>query len=105
MQKDFLQKEGFERSNRNIELYAYRGKIYDRNNQILAASETVRSVTLEPRRVKFKKGDKKKLSNLLKMKIETLNKKMKTKRNHIYLKRKVDPKIASKILALKIQGI
>ena len=104
-QKDFLQKEGFERSNRNIELYAYRGKIYDRNNQILAASETVRSVTLEPRRVKFKKGDKKKLSNLLKMKIETLNKKMKTKRNHIYLKRKVDPKIASKILALKIQGI
>ena len=65
MQKDFLQQEGFERSNRNIELYAYRGKIYDRNNQILAASETVRSITLEPNRVKFKNGDKKKLANLL----------------------------------------
>ena len=105
MQKDFLQQEGFERSNRNIELYAYRGKIYDRNNQILAASETVRSITLEPNRVEFKKGDKKKLANLLEMKIQTLNKKLKTKRNHIYLKRKVDPKIASKILALKIPGI
>ena len=105
MQKDFLQQEGFERSNRNIELYAYRGKIYDRNNQILAASETVRSITLEPNRVEFKKGDKKKLANLLEMKIQTLNKKLKTKRNHIYLKRKVDPKIASKILALKILGI
>ncbi len=58
MQKDFLQQEGFERSNRNIELYAYRGKIYDRNNQILAASETVRSITMEPNRVEFKKGDK-----------------------------------------------
>ena len=105
MQKDFLQQEGFERSNRNIELYAYRGKIYDRNNQILAASETVRSITLEPNRVEFKKGDKKKLANLLEMKIQILNKKLKTKRNHIYLKRKVDPKIASKILALKIPGI
>ena len=105
MQKDFLQQEGFERSNRNIELYAYRGKIYDRNNQILAASETVRSITLEPNQVEFKKGDKKKLANLLEMKIQTLNKKLKTKRNHIYLKRKVDPKIASKILALKIPGI
>jgi len=105
MQKDFLQQEGFERSNRNIELYAYRGKIYDRNNQILAASETVRSITLEPNRVEFKKGDKKKLANLLEMKIQTLNKKLKIKRNHIYLKRKVDPKIASKILALKIPGI
>ena len=105
MQKDFLQQEGFERSNRNIELYAYRGKIYDRNNQILAASETVRSITLEPNRVEFKKGDKKKLANLLEMKIQTLNKKLNTKRNHIYLKRKLDPKIASKILALKIPGI
>ena len=105
MQKDFLQQEGFERSNRHIELYAYRGKIYDRNNQILAASETVRSITLEPNRVEFKKGDKKKLANLLEMKIQTLNKKLKIKRNHIYLKRKVDPKIASKILALKIPGI
>ena len=105
MQKDFLQQEGFERSNRNIELYAYRGKIYDRNNQILAASETVRSITLEPNRVKFKNGDKKKLANLLGIKIKSLNKKLKTKKNHIYLKRKVDPEIASKILALKISGI
>jgi cell division protein FtsI (penicillin-binding protein 3) len=100
MQRDFLQQEGFERSNRNIELYAYRGKIYDRNNQILAASETVRSITMEPNRVEFKKGDKNKLANLLGVKI-----KLKSKRNHIYLKRKVDPKIASKILALKIPGI
>ena len=105
MQKDFLQQEGFERSNRNIKLYAYRGKIYDRNNQILAASETVRSITLEPNRVKFKNGDKKKLANLLGIKIKSLNKKLKTKKNHIYLKRKVDPEIASKILALKISGI
>ena len=105
MQKDFLQQEGFERSNRNIELYAYRGKIYDRNNQILAASETVMSITLEPNRVKFKNGDKKKLANLLGIKIKSLNKKLKTKKNHIYLKRKVDPEIASKILALKISGI
>jgi cell division protein FtsI (penicillin-binding protein 3) len=105
MQKDFLQQEGFERSNRNIELYAYRGKIYDRNNQILAASETVRSITMEPNRVQFKKGDKNKLANLLGVKIKFLNKKLKSKRNHIYLKRKVDPKIASKILALKIPGI
>ena len=105
MQKDFLQQEGFERSNRNIELYAYRGKIYDRNNQILAASETVRSITMEPNRVEFKKGDKNKLANLLGVKIKFLNKKSKSKRNHIYLKRKVDPKIASKILALKIPGI
>lgn len=105
MQKDFLQQEGFERSNRNIELYAYRGKIYDRNNQILAASETVMSITLEPNRVKFKNGDKKKLANLLGIKIKSLNKKLKTKKNHIYLKRKVDLEIASKILALQISGI
>ena len=105
MQKDFLQQEGFERSNRNIELYAYRGKIYDRNNQILAASETVRSITLEPNRVKFKNGDKKKLANLLGIKIKSLNKKLKTKKNHIYLKRKVDLEIASTILALQISGI
>ena len=48
---------------------------------------------------------KKKLANLLGIKIKSLNKKLKTKKNHIYLKRKVDPEIASKILALKISGI
>ena len=96
MQKDFLQQEGFDRSNRKIDLYAYRGKIYDRNNQILAASETVRSITMEPNRVEFKKGDKRKLANLLDIKIKFLNKKLTSKKNHIYLKRKVDPKIASK---------
>ena len=42
----------------NKVVYLIRGKIYDRNNQILAASETVRSITMEPNRVEFKKGDK-----------------------------------------------
>ena len=60
---------------------------------------------MEPNRVQFKNGDKNKLANLLGVKTKFLNKKLKSKRNHIYLKRKVDPKIASKILTLKIPGI
>ena len=48
MQKDFLQKEAKNRSDRNVLLHAYRGKIIDRNNNVFAVSTPVQVITANP---------------------------------------------------------
>jgi len=48
MQKDFLQKEAEDRSDRKVLLHAYRGKIIDRNNNVFVVSTPIQEVTVNP---------------------------------------------------------
>ena len=106
MQTDFLQKKGQATSNRTETLHAYRGKILDRNNEILAISAPRETIWANPHEVVMNLSQKKELSRLLKLRLEHLEKRLgKKNKQYVYLKRRASPELASKIMALKIPGI
>ena len=106
MQTDFLQAKGGDITNRKEELHAYRGKILDRNNELLAASTPVETIVVNLPDLTITLDQKKRLASLLKMHQKNLSKRLNKRGKHtIYLKRALSPKIAGKIMALKIPGI
>ena len=106
MQTDFLQAKGGDITNRKEELHAYRGKILDRNNELLAASTPVETIVVNLPDLTITLDQKKRLASLLEMHQKTLSKRLDKRGKHtIYLKRSLSPKIAGKVMALKIPGI
>ena len=106
MQTDFLQAKGGDITNRKEELHAYRGKILDRNNELLAASTPVETIVVNLPDLTITLDQKKRLASLLEMHQKTLSKRLNKRGKHtIYLKRSLSPKIAGKVMALKIPGI
>jgi cell division protein FtsI (penicillin-binding protein 3) len=102
----FLQKQGEIRYARTIELPATRGKIMDRNGQVLASSVPVKAIWAIPDDVLQAPPEKlRALAGLLDMSEAELRKKLDSDRNFVYLKRQVEQEIADKIAHLKIDGI
>jgi cell division protein FtsI (penicillin-binding protein 3) len=103
---EFLQKQGESRYARTLELPATRGKITDRNGQILASSIPVKAIWAIPDDLQQASKEKlRELARLLDMSEHDLRKKLDSDRNFVYLKRQVDQETADKIVALKIAGI
>jgi cell division protein FtsI (penicillin-binding protein 3) len=103
---EFLQKQGESRYARTLELPATRGKITDRNGQILASSVPVKAIWAIPDDVQTAPRDKlRELARLLEMNERDLRKKLDSDRNFVYLKRQVEQETVDKIVALKIPGI
>ena len=105
-QQQFLQKEGANRYQRTQELPAVRGKITDRNGQVLASSIPVRAIWAAPEEVLAAPKDKiRALAGLLEMSEAELRKKLDSDRNLVYLKRQVEVETADKIKALDLDGM
>jgi cell division protein FtsI (penicillin-binding protein 3) len=103
---DFLQKQGAARYARTLELPATRGKITDRNGEVLASSVPVKAVWAIPDDVLEAPADKlRALSALLEMPEAELRKKLDSDRNFVYLKRQVEQETVDKITKLQIAGI
>ena len=106
MSTDFLQKQGASRYARTLELPATRGKITDRNGQVLASSVPVKAIWAIPDDVQEAPKDKlRDLAKLLDMSDAELRKKLDSDRNFVYLKRQVEQDTADKIVKLGIAGI
>ena len=106
LDKKFLQSKGNATSTRVISLYADRGKITDRNGDILAISSPVESVWVNPPNVKITKDQKLELENILKLSANEVDQKLlNNKKEFIYLKRQISPEDARRLQALKIPGI
>src|SRR5450830_1536786 len=106
MSTDFLQKQGASRYARTLELPATRGKITDRNGQVLASSVPVKAIWAIPDDVQEAPKDKlRELAKLLEMSDADLRKKLDSDRNFVYLKRQVEQDVADQIAKLKIDGI
>ncbi|GGY03937.1 penicillin-binding protein 2 [Massilia dura] len=102
----FLQKQGEIRYARTIELPATRGKIMDRNGQVLASSVPVKAIWAIPDDVLQAPPEKiRALAGLLEMSEADLRKKLDSDRNFVYLKRQVEQDVADQIAKLKIDGI
>jgi len=105
-QQQFLQKEGANRYQRTQELPAVRGKITDRNGQVLASSIPVRAIWAAPEEVLAAPKEKlRALAGLLEMSEAELRKKLDSDRNLVYLKRQVEVETADKIKALDLDGM
>jgi cell division protein FtsI (penicillin-binding protein 3) len=106
MSNEFLQKQGESRYARTLELPATRGKITDRNGQVLASSIPVKAIWAIPEDVQAAPQEKlRELRRLLDMSESSLRKKLTSDRSFVYLKRQVEQDIADKIVKLGIPGI
>jgi cell division protein FtsI (penicillin-binding protein 3) len=103
---EFLQKQGESRYARTLELPATRGKITDRNGQVLASSMPVKAVWAIPEDVLQAPKDKlAELARLLDMSDAELRSKLDSDRSFVYLKRQVEQDTVDKITKLDIDGI
>lgn len=106
MTTEFLQKQGASRYARTLELPATRGKITDRNGQVLASSVPVKAIWAIPDDVLQAPREKlQKLAALLDMSESELRKKLDSDRQFVYLKRQVEAAVSEQIVALGIAGI
>ncbi len=86
-----------------LTIYGERGKILDRNNEILALSNKTESIYIKPK--KFKKDKIKVLSQLLDIPEKIILKKALSKKNFVWLKRKVSKDVSSQVRKLHLKGI
>ncbi len=106
MSTQFLQKQGKSRYERTLELPATRGKIMDRNGQVLASSLPVKAVWAIPEDVLASPPEKlTELARLLEMPEAEMRKKLDSDRTFVYLKRQVEMDVIAKIDKLKINGL
>jgi cell division protein FtsI (penicillin-binding protein 3) len=102
---DFLQAKGESRYARTLEVPATRGRITDRQGDILAVSTPVRSLWAIPSDAQLEPAQARELARLLEMDVKELNNKLATGRDFAYLKRQVPPEVAQQVAALRLPGI
>ena len=106
LHKEFLQQKGDARYSRSLVLQAHRGKITDRNGELLAISSPVESVWASPPDVEINNQQKNALAKMLTIQIKDVNKKIANReREFVYLKRRISPELAAKVMSLEIPGI
>ena len=103
----FYEAKAIKGTQRELEMSASRGKILDRNGQVIATSLEAKAVIAYNDTVPKDLSDEKikQLANLLQMREVDVRKKLKDERNQVFLKRQVDPVIAQQIRKLEIPGI
>lgn len=107
VQQEFLQKQGDIRYLRTLSLEASRGRIVDRNGLPLAVSSPVKSLWVNPESLPvLSMAQLRDLASLLETSPEALNRKLSAGgREFVYLKRRMDPYMADKVLTQGIPGI
>ena len=117
----FLQKQARSRHVGTVKIAAYRGQIKDQNGESLAVSAPVGSVWVNPQYCRVKTGKKAKLAcldlnnetklrqvaKLLDISLARVKKAFnpKSKKQFVYLKRRVEPNLAEQVKALGLPGV
>jgi cell division protein FtsI (penicillin-binding protein 3) len=114
IKKDFLQNKGDGFSVKNEVLQSYRGKIYDRNNNLLAVSSPTFDIGLSISHKLPKKHNDQIADNLSKENISEISKTLKIdeklllkkienkKKGYIYIQKSVSPETAKKLTVMRI---
>ncbi|MBS4019264.1 peptidoglycan D,D-transpeptidase FtsI family protein [Azonexus hydrophilus] len=103
---DFLQEKGDSRYLRDIEISASRGKVTDRNGDMLAVSTPMRSIWAIPSDARTMSGEQKRqLAELVELKPRELDARLASEKNFVFVKRQVPPQVAEQIAALKLPGV
>lgn len=102
---EFLQAKGESRYARVIDMPATRGRVLDRNGDVLAVSTPVKSIWAIPEDVDLKPAQARKLAELLDMDVRDLTRKLATEKDFVYLKRQIAPDVAQRVAAMSLPGI
>ena len=107
METDFLKGQGEARYLREVTIPSTRGVISDRNGEPLAVSTPVDSVWVHPGQLLEYPEDIKPLALLLGADAEDVERKLtqRATRQFVWLKRRLNPEIASRIVALDLHGV
>ena len=119
LNKNFLKEQGNARVLRELEVTAHRGMITDRNGYPLAISTPVSSIWINPKefnqssdnstdkRSNQKNSQIYQLAKILELNSQSLKNKIKKRANKefVYIKRRISPDLAQKVMALSIKGI
>ncbi len=103
----FYEEKGNKATLRTIEMPASRGKILDRNGEVLATSLLAKSIIAFPDVIpeNIDKNKIAELARLLEVSEADIRKKLASEKNQVFLKRQVDLEVAKKIKDLGIPGI
>ena len=103
---DFLQEKGESRYRRDIEVSASRGKIIDRNGDLLAVSTPMKSIWAIPGDARtMSAAQKQQLAALLDIGVRELDGTIAPEKTFVFVKRQVPPETADRIAALKLPGV
>ena len=104
---DFYQREGNERFIRNIEIPTSRGMITDRNGEPVAVSSPVESIWCDPQELLKTPDRLPELARALGEPLDTLTSRVsqRAEKEFYYLKRRINPDEARKILAHGVPGV
>jgi cell division protein FtsI/penicillin-binding protein 2 len=103
--RDELRQIADDQYKRRITLPARRGMITDRHGEELAVEVAVESVYAETTKIKNPLVAASTLAVVLEEPEADLQKKLSSKRNFVWLKRRVEPTLAEKVRSLKIDGV
>ena len=102
----FFKRQGAVRFVRTLDLPANRGRILDRNGNILASSVPVKGITANPDEIDRDPVKLKALAKLLGMTQAELDKKLQDEdKTYVILKSQVEESVAKEVAALKIKGV
>ena len=102
---EFFLKQGEIRYARSLTLPASRGRILDRNGQILASSVPASSLWAIPKDFSADKAERRQLARLIGMTPLELEGRLDDNTNFVWLKRLADDQVAKDVLALNLKGI
>src|SRR3990170_6497142 len=102
----FLQAKGESRYSRVIEISANRGRITDRQGEVLAVSTPVKSIWAIPDEVRLERPQLARLAALLEMPPQEIRKRIEeTGRDFVFIKRQIPPEVADRVAELRIPGL
>jgi len=103
---DFLQQKGDSRYLRDIEISASRGKIVDRNGDMLAVSTPMKTIWAIPTDARTMTAEQKRqLAGMLDLSVRELDGKIASEKTFTFVKRQVSPETADRIASLKFPGV
>lgn len=102
---DFFQKQGEIRFTRNLDLPASRGRILDRNGQILAVSVPAPSVWAIPKDFEADRSQRRQLAKALGMTPAELDERLQRHPNFVWLRRQVEEQVGKDVAALGLKGV
>ncbi len=105
LRNDFLQEKGESRYKRELEISASRGRIADRNGDVLAISTPMKSVWAVPAEARLTPQQVKQLAAVLEMDVKELTRKLASDKSFVFLQRQLPPEIGERVAALKLPGV
>ncbi len=106
LDREFLQDKGKSQYISSIPVSAYRGKILDRNGELLAISTPIQSVWVNPRLFEASADERQMLRRLLGLSRRSFAKRVgRSGRKFVYLRRRIKPSAANQIKALDLPGV